>query len=135
MTPQPTSEVFGDDPAPGSTAAKPEPPDAAASVLDAVERQDTETLRALGEWALDLAEWREAREQRDVDPSEAVDDDEQLVDAEPAAGDGQKGTIVTKKVPCGKDSCSQCPHGPYNYRAYRDGDTVRTDYLGPADSD
>lgn len=26
-------------------------------------------------------------------------------------------------------------HGPYKYRAYRDGDTVRREYLGKADSE
>jgi len=41
---------------------------------------------------------------------------------------------VLKEVPCGKKNCSSCPHGPYKYRVYRDGDTVKTEYLGSAES-
>lgn len=90
---------------------------------DGLDRQDADTLREIAEYCLDRAAWLE----RDVEPEDVVDEDEELVDVE----DGEKGTIVLKKIPCGKD-CNGCPHGPYKYRGYRDGDTVKTEYLGRA---
>ena len=40
-------------------------------------------------------------------------------------------SIQRKWVKCGKKGCDKCPHGPYLYRQWRDGDRVRTEYLGP----
>lgn len=74
-----------------------------------MERQDADALRGLAAWKdWDLSE----DEIRD-----AASEDETVADVQ----EGSSGTIVTKKIPCGKD-CSGCPHGPYEYRAYRDGD-------------
>jgi len=42
-----------------------------------------------------------------------------------------KGSIVIKKVPCGKH-CRGCPHGPYAYRVYRENGKLRWKYLGKA---
>lgn len=104
------------------------PDDVAAYILDGVDRQsDPETLRAIAEYANARADHLEALEARELDADDVVADDEELVDVE----NGSKGTIVTKKIPCGKD-CSGCPHGPYKYRNYRDGDRVVTEYLGKA---
>lgn len=106
------------------------PDGVAAYILDGVDRQDDpETLRAIAAYADARADHLEALEDRDVDAEAVVDDDEELVDA--VNGSGSMGVIVEKKIPCGKD-CDGCPHGPYKYRAYRDGDTVRTEYLGKA---
>lgn len=33
---------------------------------------------------------------------------------------------------CGKSNCSRCPHGPYWYAVWREGDRVRTRYVGKA---
>jgi len=111
----------------GDELAEPEPPDVAAYVVDALERQDSDALRAIARYAEQRAAFLEARPVDD--PSEHVDDGEQLVDAETTSS----GTIIKKKVPCGKD-CSGCPHGPYRYRVYREGDDVRHEYLGAAES-
>jgi hypothetical protein len=62
--------------------------------------------------------------------ADAVDDAEELVDTQPSSGG--KGSIVEKKIPCGKN-CGGCPHGPYKYRVWREGDQVKTEYLGTAD--
>jgi len=42
-----------------------------------------------------------------------------------------KGSIVIKKVPCGKH-CRGCPHGPYAYRVYRENGKLKWKYLGKA---
>lgn len=100
------------------------PDDAAAYLVDALDRQDADTLREVASYALRRAAWLD----RDLEPEELADADEEIVDQE----DTSKGTIVTKKISCGKESCSSCPHGPYEYRQWREGDTVRSQYLGPA---
>ena len=41
------------------------------------------------------------------------------------------GTLVVKRVPCGKN-CRGCPHGPYAYRVKREGEHVKWRYLGRA---
>lgn len=93
-------------------------------VADGLERQDSETLRDIQDYVAELIEWQ----QREVEPEEVADDDEEIVGVE----EHERGTVVSKKVPCGKD-CDGCPHGPYEYLAYRDGGTVKTEYLGKVD--
>lgn len=109
---------------------EPSPPDEVAQyILDALDRQDPFTLRVIGEYAHKLATHRE-RVPKEVAESH-VAEDETLTGVMQA----HSGTIVTKKVPCGKDSCTKCPHGPYKYRVYRDGNSYTTEYLGPTSSD
>jgi len=38
--------------------------------------------------------------------------------------------IRIRKVKCNRKGCGSCPHGPYAYLGYRDGDRVREIYLG-----
>lgn len=94
-------------------------------VADGLERQDEETLRDIQDYVSELIEWQN----QNVDPEEVADEDETVVGVE----EHEKGTVVKKKIPCGKD-CDGCPHGPYRYLAYRDGKNVKTDYLGPVDA-
>jgi len=42
-----------------------------------------------------------------------------------------RGSIIIKKVPCGKH-CRGCPHGPYAYRVYRENGKLKWKYLGKA---
>jgi hypothetical protein len=35
-----------------------------------------------------------------------------------------------KTIPCGRDECTTCPHGPYYYYYRRRGDDVRCEYGG-----
>lgn len=104
---------------------RPAPPDSVPTyVREGVERQDAETLREIARWAERLAAWKE----RDVDGTairEDLDEEEQVDEID----EDDRGTIVRKRVPCGKD-CSGCPHGPYEYRVRRDGDTLKWEYLG-----
>jgi hypothetical protein len=40
-------------------------------------------------------------------------------------------TYRLEKVRCGKPGCKSCPHGPYWYAYYREGDKLRSRYIGP----
>lgn len=53
-------------------------------------------------------------------------DDEEIVVGERVkeVEQSSRGTKVVKKVPCGKDNCSSCPHGPHVYYYRREDDTV-----------
>ncbi len=95
--------------------------------MDALDRQGPTTLRRIGAYADALARHQEFVPAAEID--EWAGDSEQIVDVTRA----HSGTIVLKEVPCSKENCSSCPHGPYKYRVYRDGGDVQTEYLGPAD--
>lgn len=103
---------------------KPTPPDSLPKYLaEGLPKQNNETLRDTLLFVEKLIEWNSQP------PEVDVDEGEELVDVEEQ---GTKGTIVTKKVPCGKD-CDGCPHGPYDYRVYRDGGDVVWEYIGKTD--
>jgi hypothetical protein len=97
-------------------------------IVDGLERQDPETLREIATYAELLARHREREISRD-ELEDAVGEGEELESVQEES-DG-KGVVVKKRIPCGKD-CNGCPHGPYEYRAYREGDQVKTEYLGKA---
>ena len=45
-------------------------------------------------------------------------------------------TYRLETVKCGKEGCRTCPHGPYWYAYYREGDKLKSRYIGrelPAD--
>lgn len=109
----------GEPPAPGNVPKY---------VHEGVERQDSPTLREIAMWCEELADYREQR------PVE-VNDEEELVAVEEDEDDDTKGTQVIKKISCGKENCSTCPHGPYEYRVYREGKNLKWDYLGPVSAE
>ena len=97
-------------------------------VREGVERQDSRTLRDIAQWVEELAEWKEC--EVEIDEIEGdLEADDQIGDIV----DENNGTIVTKKVPCGKD-CGGCPHGPYTYRVTRSGDSLDWEYLGKTEA-
>lgn len=102
---------------------QPEAPDSLPKYLsEGIPKQDVETLLETAEYVDELIEWM-------TEPVEVeADDGEEVVEVE----ESSKGSIVIKKVPCGKD-CGGCPHGPYKYRVYRQGDDVVWDYKGRVD--
>lgn len=114
----PTTEPITD-------GGKPIPPESIPKyVREGVENQDVSTLREIGMWAEELADYREQR------PIE-IEEDEKLVEV--GEDEESAGTRVIKKVPCGKE-CNGCPHGPYEYRAKRQGKDLDWEYIGPVDS-
>jgi len=55
-----------------------------------------------------------------------------------AAEEVHRGAVTYRleTVRCGKEGCTTCPHGPYWYAYYREGDKLRSRYIGrelPAD--
>jgi hypothetical protein len=53
-------------------------------------------------------------------------------DAGTAPGDADGGvTYRLEKVRCGKPGCASCPHGPYWYAYFREGNRLRSRYIGP----
>ena len=106
---------------------QPSPPDELPQYLaEGVPKQDDATLRALQEWIDELLVYREnvAAEDLDADDGESIQSVEESSD----------GTVVIKKVSCGKDNC-KCRrgelHGPYKYLVRRKGDRLEWDYKGP----
>ncbi len=39
-------------------------------------------------------------------------------------------TYRLETVKCGKPNCNSCPHGPYWYAYYREGDRLKSRYIG-----
>ena len=106
---------------------EPEPPDVIpAYIADGIARQDRETLAAIEDYAQARREYLETLAAQSVDETALADSDEELVDVE----ESQEGTVVIKRVPCGKD-CSGCPHGPYKYIVRREGEHLKWTYKGP----
>ncbi|WP_169312208.1 DUF6788 family protein [Halalkalicoccus jeotgali] len=92
-------------------------------------KQNDETLRETREYIDQLLATREQRRQESVTEDE-LPDEVHLLETE------SSGTVYLEYRTCGDDSCSCMSggekHGPYKYRAYRDGETVRREYLGKA---
>jgi len=106
---------------------KPVPPASLPDYLaDGVPKQDEATLKELRTWIDDLLEYRQGIDVEEI----ASGEDEEIREIEQTS----RGARVVKKVPCGKESCTTCPHGPYAYRVSRKGGEVVWDYQGPVDS-
>lgn len=95
-------------------------------LIEGIPKQDDESLRALQAWIDELLDYRQG-----VAPDEIeADVDESIEAVEEASG----GTVVKKKVSCGKDNC-KCKggelHGPYKYVVRRQGDSLEWEYKGP----
>ncbi|WP_415383529.1 DUF6788 family protein [Halosimplex sp. TS25] len=105
----------------------PPAPDSLPQYLaEGVPKQDDADLRALRDWIDDLLEYRHdlGADDIDADENEAIE----------AVEESSDGTVVIKKVSCGKDNC-KCQrgelHGPYKYVVRRQGDGLQWDYRGP----
>lgn len=102
------------------------PSSAPAYAINPLERQDSETLRELAEYCHNLAEYKEHKSIEEIVEREDVPDEVQERLQEPGP------TIVEQKRKCNKDSCSTCPHGPYKYKYWREGDKIKSEYIGVA---
>jgi len=105
---------------------QPQPPESVPKyITEGVPKQDDTTLRELQSWIDDLIEYRSDISAEDIEVSE----EESLE----AVDDSGETTTVIKKVPCGKDACSTCPHGPYRYEVHREGGKLIWEYEGAVD--
>jgi hypothetical protein len=110
----------------GKMNAEPTPPEEIPTyIVEGIDRQDRETLAAIEVYAQECREHLEAVERRDLDEEDLADSDEELLEVEKS----EAGTVVIKKIPCGKD-CGGCPHGPYKYVVSREGDDLNWEYKG-----
>lgn len=100
-------------------------------LAEGLPKQDDEALREAQEYIDELLAAREQRRQEPVSDDE-LPKNSQVLETESG------GTVYLEHRTCGDESCSCMSggekHGPYKYRAYRDGDTVRREYLGKATS-
>ena len=106
------------------------PPTLPQYLAEGLPKQDDQTLRDAREF---IEELLTAREHRREQP---VSEDELPANAE-VVEEESSSTVYLEYRTCGDETCSCMrdgqKHGPYKYRAYRDGDTVRREYLGKAD--
>ena len=105
---------------------RPPAPDSLPQYLaEGVPKQDNRDLRALSDWIDDLLEYRQDVAADDLDPNEG--------ESIEAVDTTSEGTVVIKKVSCGKDNC-KCQsgelHGPYKYLVRRQGDSLDWEYKG-----
>lgn len=98
-------------------------------IVDGLQRQDKQSLAAIERYAAQLREHKEQEESEPLTEDELADAHEELVAIESESD----GTVVIKKVPCGKDACSTCPHGPYKYIVQRQGGSLEWEYVGPVE--
>lgn len=111
----------------------PDPPDALPTwITDQLRTyaDDADVLAAIQTYAETLHEWTPPADPAAVDVSD-VGPEGKVVDVRSRKG----WTDVIKKIDCGKDVCNSCPHGPYHYRAKRDGDDVEWEYVSVTESD
>ncbi len=103
------------------------PPSLPNYLAEGLPKQDDEALRDAREYIDALLNAREQRREKPISESE-LPADAQVLDKE------SSGAVYLEYRTCGDESCScmsgGAKHGPYEYRAYRDGDTVRREYLG-----
>lgn len=107
--------------------SQPLAPDSLPQYLaEGVPKQDDKSLHDLQEWIEELLEYR-----RDVAAEDIDADDGESIETVEESGDG---TVVIKRVTCGKDNC-KCQrgelHGPYEYVVRRKGDRLEWEYKGP----
>jgi hypothetical protein len=95
-------------------------------IVDGVPKQDDDALKDLQSWIDELLEYRYDLDAEDIKAGEGEEIKE--VNQTPTK------TEVIKKVSCGKSSCTKCPHGPYRYTCWREGDEIKWEYEGPVNS-
>jgi hypothetical protein len=109
------------------------PPTVPASLpnylAEGLPKQEDKTLRATQEYIDKLLAAREQRRQEPV-TKDKLPEEAKLI------GNKSSGAVYLECRTCGDESCACMSggekHGPYKYRAYRDGDTIRREYLGKA---
>lgn len=93
-------------------------------------KQDRETLADINAYVEALLNYHDLLDEQPIQEEELPDDAELLQDS--------KGAIMSEYRTCGDESC-HCmsggeKHGPYRYRVYREGGSVKKEYLGKAEA-
>lgn len=135
MPPDPDADADADHD--GGAPRDPAPPAAVPQYIqEGLPKQDADTLREIRAYIDARLEYLETPpsedEVEDVERRlEKVDEDDLSEDAQEEYEeiDAPAVSMYLEKRSCGKD-CSGCPHGPYIYAYWRDGDKVRAKYLG-----
>jgi hypothetical protein len=108
------------------------PPSLPNYLADGLPKQDDEALREAREYIDELLAAREQCRQESVTEDD-LPENAQLLENELSSA------VYLEYRTCGDTTCPCMSggekHGPYKYRAYRDGDTVRREYLGKAKVD
>lgn len=100
-------------------------------IADGIQKRKTPgQLKAIEEYAERCRVELERRENAEITDSD-ISDDEDVIDIEETG----EGTVVIKKITCGKENC-RCmkdgeKHGPYKYTVQRSGDSLEWEYHGP----
>lgn len=111
--------------------SEPVAPDSLPKYLaEGLPKQDRETLEDVQDYVEALLNYRGLVDEQPIE-EEDLPDDAELVKETP------KGSIMSEYRTCGDESC-HCmndgeKHGPYRYRVYREGGSVKKEYLGKAD--
>jgi hypothetical protein len=94
-------------------------------LADGIPKQSDDRLEDIRDWIDALLAYREDISPEDIEAS----DGEAIESVEDADG----GSVVIKKVSCGKNNC-KCQrgdlHGPYRYVVRRHGDSLQWEYKG-----
>jgi hypothetical protein len=114
---------------------QPTPPESLPAYLsDPLTRQDNEVLEDVIDYAEQLIEYND----RQLTPAELeeeldIDTDSDDVEIE----NTEKGSIQKVKKKCGDPNCHCADgkkHGPYKYLYWREGGTVKSEYLGKVEN-
>lgn len=108
------------------------PPTLPQYIIEGLPKQDDQTLHDAREFIDELLAAREQRREQPISEEE-LSADAEVIEAKSSS------TVYLEYRTCGDETCSCMSggqkHGPYRYRAYRDGDIVRREYLGKAKTD
>lgn len=114
-----------------TTASEPVAPESLPKYLaEGLPKQDRKTLEDIQGYVEALLNYRDFANDQPIEDDDLPDDAELVAET-------PKGSIMSEYRTCGDDSC-HCmndgeKHGPYRYRVYRKGGTVKKEYLGKAD--
>jgi hypothetical protein len=115
-----------------SAPTEPQAPESLPKYLaEGLPKQDRETLAEISEYVEALINHKTLLAEPSSEPAELPEDSE-------GDQEGLTGSIHYEFRTCGDESC-QCmtggtKHGPYRYRVYREGETIKKEYLGKANT-
>ncbi|ADE05263.1 MULTISPECIES: hypothetical protein [Haloferax] len=104
------------------TPNKPDAPERIARyILDGLDRQDAETLREIATHAENLAAWKEAKAETELEEGEDIVREDSAEDSSLPDDVPKKAGVVVKTI----------NDNQYYYYQWREGDQVKSKYKGP----